>query len=181
MCLEYPRLGRLNGPVKRPSSLPGLVFNLCNFLPVQWQLVPNWVSGLLLVLLVCFFFPSLVSEMFFKNTILSDVPQLKVFCCPCFPSPCAGCQYLTFLICITSRCFPLRWACIPGRWRICYVLCSPGLDFWFKVAEQKDVHLSPPARAPKSQLAIEQPSTGGHWNLGASQPGHLTEGLGIPV
>ena len=85
MCLEYSRLGRLNGPVKCLSSLPGLVFSLCNFLPLQWQLVPNWVSGLLLVLLVCFFFPSLVSEMFFKNTILSNVPQLTVFCCPCFP------------------------------------------------------------------------------------------------
>ena len=24
---------------------------------------------------------------------------------------------------------------------------------------------SPPARAPKSQLAVDQPSTGGHWNL----------------
>ena len=132
MYLEYPRLSRLNGPVKCLSSLPGLVFSLCNFLPVQWQLVPNWVSGLLLI---CFFFPSLVSEMFLKNTILSNVPQLKVFCCPCFPSPCAGYQYLTFLICITSCCFLLRSACVPGLWRICYVLHSAQLDFWFKVVE----------------------------------------------
>ena len=27
------------------------------------------------------------------------------------------------------------------------------------------MHLSPPAKAPKSQLASEQPWTGGHWNL----------------
>ena len=71
------------------SALPHLawVLALCNFLPLQWQQVPNWASGLL-VLLVCFLFPSLVSEMFFKNTILSNVPQLKAFfCCPCFPNP----------------------------------------------------------------------------------------------
>ena len=38
-------------------------------------------------------------------------------------------------------------------------------DFQFKMVEQKDMRSSPPARAPKSQLAIEQPWTGGHWNL----------------
>ena len=27
------------------------------------------------------------------------------------------------------------------------------------------MHSSPPVRAPKSQLAVEQPSTGGRWNL----------------
>ena len=32
------------------------------------------------------------------------------------------------------------------------------------MAEKKDVCPSPPARAPKSQLAVEQPSTEGHWN-----------------
>ena len=32
------------------------------------------------------------------------------------------------------------------------------------MAEQKAVRLSPPARAPKSQLAVEQPSTGRHWH-----------------
>ena len=31
------------------------------------------------------------------------------------------------------------------------------------MAEQKDVHSSPPGRAPKLQLAVEQPSTGGRW------------------
>ena len=30
---------------------------------------------------------------------------------------------------------------------------------------KKDIHLSPPVRAPKSQLAVEQPSTGRCWNL----------------
>ena len=38
---------------------------------------------------------------------------------------------------------------------------------------------SSPSRAPKSQLAVEQSSTGGHWNLNVSQPGDLTKGLGI--
>ena len=33
------------------------------------------------------------------------------------------------------------------------------------MAEKKDVCPSPPARAPKSQLAVEQPSTGGCLNL----------------
>ena len=33
--------------------------------------------------------------------------------------------------------------------------------FWFKMTENKDVHLSPIARAQKLQLAFEQPSTGG--------------------
>ena len=32
------------------------------------------------------------------------------------------------------------------------------------MAEQKDKHSSPPARAPKSQLATEQPLTGGRRN-----------------
>ena len=32
------------------------------------------------------------------------------------------------------------------------------------MVQQKDVHPSPPARAPKSQLAVEQPFTGGYWN-----------------
>ena len=36
--------------------------------------------------------------------------------------------------------------------------------FWFKMTENKDVHLSPIARAQKLQLAFEQPSTGGCWN-----------------
>ena len=26
------------------------------------------------------------------------------------------------------------------------------------------MHSSPPVRAPKSQLTVDQPSTGGHWN-----------------
>ena len=29
----------------------------------------------------------------------------------------------------------------------------------------KDMHPSPPVKAPKSQLTVEQPSTGGHWSL----------------
>ena len=37
--------------------------------------------------------------------------------------------------------------------------------FQFKMTEQKDMCSSPPARAPKVQLAVEQPSTGGCWNL----------------
>lgn len=32
------------------------------------------------------------------------------------------------------------------------------------MAEQKDVHSSPTERAPKLQLALDQPSTGGHWD-----------------
>ena len=32
------------------------------------------------------------------------------------------------------------------------------------MAEQKDVHSSSPARAPKLQLVVEQPSTGRHKN-----------------
>ena len=36
---------------------------------------------------------------------------------------------------------------------------------WFKMAEWKDAHIRPPVRAPKSQLAVEQPPTGGPWNL----------------
>ena len=39
-----------------------------------------------------------------------------------------------------------------------------GRGFRFKMAEQKDMRSSPPARAPKSQLAVEQPSTGTYWN-----------------
>jgi len=37
------------------------------------------------------------------------------------------------------------------------------INFQFKMVEEKDVH-SCLARAPKSQLTIEQPLTGGHWN-----------------
>ena len=33
------------------------------------------------------------------------------------------------------------------------------------MAEWKDAHIRPPVRAPKSQLAVEQPPTGGPWNL----------------
>ena len=36
-------------------------------------------------------------------------------------------------------------------------------NFWFKMAEQKDV-CSSPARAPKLQRAVEQPLTEGCWN-----------------
>ena len=36
--------------------------------------------------------------------------------------------------------------------------------FRFKMVEQKDRRSYPPARAPKSQLVVEQPLTGGHWN-----------------
>ena len=36
---------------------------------------------------------------------------------------------------------------------------------WFKMAEEKDTHIPPPVRAPKSQLAVEQPPTEGPWNL----------------
>ena len=32
------------------------------------------------------------------------------------------------------------------------------------MAEEKQVCSSPPAKAPKQQLTVEQPSTGGHWN-----------------
>ena len=38
------------------------------------------------------------------------------------------------------------------------------MGFWFNMAEKKDVCPSPPARAPKSQLAVEQPLRGEHWN-----------------
>ena len=38
-------------------------------------------------------------------------------------------------------------------------------DSWFfKVTSLSDVHSSPPARAPKLQLAVEQPLKGGSWN-----------------
>ena len=36
--------------------------------------------------------------------------------------------------------------------------------FWFKMTENKYVHLSPTARAQKLQLVVEQPSAGGRWN-----------------
>ena len=35
------------------------------------------------------------------------------------------------------------------------------LSFWFMMAELKDMHLSPHARATKLQLAVEEPSRGG--------------------
>ena len=35
---------------------------------------------------------------------------------------------------------------------------------WFKMAEWKDAHIRPPVRAPKSQLAVEQPLIGECWN-----------------
>ena len=38
------------------------------------------------------------------------------------------------------------------------------------MVEQKDVHSYPPARASKSQLTVELPSTGGHWNLPNKAP-----------
>ena len=34
----------------------------------------------------------------------------------------------------------------------------------FKIEEQKEMCSFSPARTTKSQLAVEQPSTGGHWN-----------------
>ena len=33
-----------------------------------------------------------------------------------------------------------------------------------KMAEYKDMCLSPPVRTPKLHLVVEQPSIGGHWN-----------------
>ena len=36
--------------------------------------------------------------------------------------------------------------------------------FQLKMVEQKDVCSSPPVRAPKLQIAVKQPSTGGRWN-----------------
>ena len=41
------------------------------------------------------------------------------------------------------------------------VYSTNGAVDWFKVVEPKDMCSSPPARAPESQLAVEQPSTGG--------------------
>ena len=38
------------------------------------------------------------------------------------------------------------------------------LSFWFMMAELKDMHLSPHARATKLQLAVEEPSRGGLWS-----------------
>ena len=38
------------------------------------------------------------------------------------------------------------------------------LGFWFKMAEQKDIQSSP-VKAPKSQLTVQQLSTGECWNL----------------
>ena len=35
---------------------------------------------------------------------------------------------------------------------------------WSKMVEQKEMHSFSPVRAPKSQLAIENPLTGGLWN-----------------
>ena len=37
------------------------------------------------------------------------------------------------------------------------------VGFWFKLAKEKDM-CSSPERASKSQLAVEQPLTGGCWN-----------------
>ena len=37
--------------------------------------------------------------------------------------------------------------------------------FQFKMVEKKDICSSPPPTTPKLQLAIEQPSAGGWWNL----------------
>ena len=45
------------------------------------------------------------------------------------------------------------------------VYSTNGAVDWFKVVEPKDMCSSPPARAPESQLAVEQPSTGGCQNL----------------
>ena len=42
---------------------------------------------------------------------------------------------------------------------------KPILGFQHKMVEQKDVRESPPVRAPKSQLAIEKPSTRRCWIL----------------
>ena len=42
---------------------------------------------------------------------------------------------------------------------------KPILGFQHKMVEQKDVRESPPVRAPKSQLAIQEPLTRGHRNL----------------
>ena len=44
-----------------------------------------------------------------------------------------------------------------------FLLRTNMLDFQFKMAEQ-DMCSYPPAKAPKLQLVVEQPLTGGRWN-----------------
>ena len=39
------------------------------------------------------------------------------------------------------------------------------LEDWFKMAEWKDMHSSSLATPPKSQVAVEESSTGRCWNL----------------
>ena len=41
------------------------------------------------------------------------------------------------------------------------------------MAEKKDMHSTSSARTPKSQLAAEQPSTGGCWNPPEKDTPHL--------
>lgn len=94
------------------------------------------------------------------------------------------CQYLTFLICITSAASTqLRWAPMTpiGAWRI-YSRSVLSRMSWFKVASRRDVHLnlcentkitaSPSMNSPVNRRTLE---------LGASQPGHLTEDWESPV
>ena len=46
----------------------------------------------------------------------------------------------------------------------CMWKSRPTTDIWFRKGEWKDVCSSSSARAPKLQLAVEQPWTGGRWN-----------------
>ena len=46
----------------------------------------------------------------------------------------------------------------------CWEIKHHILGFQFKIAESKDMCSSIPMRAPKSQLAVEHPSTGEYWN-----------------
>ena len=46
------------------------------------------------------------------------------------------------------------------------------------MAEYKDMGSSPPARIPKLQLIVEQPSTGGHWSPPKKKMSHVQKQRG---
>ena len=58
----------------------------------------------------------------------------------------------------------LKWFIIPFSNAPCFVRSLHHHTLVTKMEEQKDVLSSSPVRTPKSQLATEQPSTGGCWN-----------------
>lgn len=88
MCLEYSEVDRLNRPLKRLLSLPGLGFSPWNFQPVQWQQAPNWASGVLD--LTSLFLPTIgVRDVFPKHHLIMCsrteslllLPMLSKFLC----------------------------------------------------------------------------------------------------